>query len=308
MPHAAVLIVVLDHARAALALAVHQQPLVVAARRVVRVTQPVGDGQQRAILEPHAAVRPHVALVAVGEAALDAGHRDADGLQARDEVHEVHVVAADVDERVRLVAGEPVLKIRVAVVVGLDHARFADAKLAEVAEGVLPPRHQRPAVEALVVLDADEESAIEGQLLDFHVLRVVEHQRLDAQHVLVVAQGRHDHVVVERVGHRDDDSLPGPGRGEPLFEKGGEHAVGRGVRGRVGLEVLSRERRLQLGVLLERLQRGAVQGTHGDAAHRADALQVIDGREDQVVGDHPAADDQDIQGSGFRVHDISLSR
>ena len=75
-------------------------------------------------------------------------------------------MAADVGEGVAVLAGEPVLEVRVAIVIGLDELGFAAAEAAKTALAVLEPRVQRPAVEALVVLDADEEPFVAGDPLD----------------------------------------------------------------------------------------------------------------------------------------------
>ncbi|NTV84953.1 MAG: hypothetical protein HGA23_11755, partial [Bacteroidales bacterium] len=76
-----------------------QQPAEVAARPFVRVAQAVGHREQGAVLPAHPAIGPQVALVSVREAPAHAAHRNLHRLQAGDEGHQVHVMAADVGGR-----------------------------------------------------------------------------------------------------------------------------------------------------------------------------------------------------------------
>ena len=52
----------------------------------------------------------------VGVFVLDAVHTDRSRKQPRDEVHQIHVVAAYVGERIRVFSGAPVLEVGVAVI------------------------------------------------------------------------------------------------------------------------------------------------------------------------------------------------
>jgi hypothetical protein len=66
-------------------------------------------------------------------------------------------MAADVGERISLVAREPVLEVRAAVAIGLNEFRLTHSESAEVAELIMALGDQCPPVEPLVVLDPDEQ-------------------------------------------------------------------------------------------------------------------------------------------------------
>ena len=67
-------------------------------------------------------------------------------------------MAADVGERVGILAGTPVLKIRMVVVPFFNQVRLPGFEFTELAVAVAAPRDQRAIVEALVVFDADKQS------------------------------------------------------------------------------------------------------------------------------------------------------
>ena len=79
--------------------------------------------------------------------------------KARYEGHEVHVVAADIRERISVLRGEPALEARASVPVGLQEPRLAHDQLAELAGPIGGSGHEGPPVEALVVLHADKKAA-----------------------------------------------------------------------------------------------------------------------------------------------------
>ena len=211
-------------------------------------------------------------------------------------------MAAHIHKRIGLVGGEPVLEIGAAVVIRLDHPRLADAELPEVAEPVLPPRHQRAGVEALVVFDAHEQPPLPGEALDRDRLLMLQDQRLHAQDVLIAPQRLHHHLEVQLIRRRDDHRLPRPRVGEQLPVQ--VRLTFRLRRHRVGvrLEVLPRKGRLQVRALLQRPDAGRALRTHPDPGDRAQTLQVVNRGEDQIVGDHPPANDEDVEG-GFGRHD-----
>jgi len=61
------------------------------------------------------------------------------GREAGDEVDQVHIVAADVGERVGILRGAPILKIGVAIVPLLHQAGRAEAKFAEITGSIFAP-------------------------------------------------------------------------------------------------------------------------------------------------------------------------
>ena len=79
--------------------------------------------------------------------------------QARDEVHQVHVVAADVRKRVRIFDGAPILEIRMAVVPLFHQASGAQAEFAEIAGSIFAPGKETAIVKTLVVFNTNEEAA-----------------------------------------------------------------------------------------------------------------------------------------------------
>ena len=164
--HPAVIIDVFDHSRAVIPFAVHEQALIITARGVIGIPQPASHGEQRAILVAHATIGPEVTDIPIGEFAFDARERDGDGFQSRDEVHEVNIVASDIGERVRRVAGKPILEIGVTIVIRLDQFGLAHDEFAKATLGILAFRHQRAAVESFVIFDSHKEAALQRQFLD----------------------------------------------------------------------------------------------------------------------------------------------
>ena len=133
-----------------------------------------------------------------------------------------------------------------------------------------------------------------GQLLDLGRLVVLQHQRLDRQHVLVTLQGVTDDRPVEMVGHGHHDHVARSHRVDPLFVDLGIHLVVRRVQRGKRRERLSGkglgERRL-LGQIAKRRR---IERADFDRAQLATTLQVIDRRQQLVVRDHPAADDDNV--------------
>ena len=136
--------------------AVHGDALRVGSGGRIRETQRVLDVQTRAVLPQDAGIRPEISFVPIWEFIEDSIHRNCGGQQACHEMHQVHVVAADIHEGVCGVSGEPVLKIRVAVVPFLHQTRGSQFELAELAVAIAVPRHHTPWVETLVVFHAHE--------------------------------------------------------------------------------------------------------------------------------------------------------
>ena len=248
---AAELIVMLDHARLAIAFHVHGQALLIASGAVIRIAQPVGHGEHGSVFIDHAAVGPHVALVPVRESAFDPDHRDFDGLESGDELDQIDVVAADVDERVRAIAGEPVLEIGRAVEVGLNHLRLAHDEGAEVPEFIVASCDQGAAVESFMIFHADEQAFLEREFLDFNGLFVFQDQRLDAEDVLIGGQRVHDDGVVELVGHGHDHGLARRHGGEDVLVEFRVLVIGVLSDGRVRREVLAWKRLVKRRVLFE---------------------------------------------------------
>jgi len=123
-------------------------------------------------------VRPHKGFITVGKLPFHALNRNLHRLESRDEIDEVDVVAADVGKRIRTVAGEPILEIRMTVIVGLNQFRFAHDERTELSQAVGAAGHQRAAVEPFVVFDANKAAFFHRQLFDLHCLFVLEHQGL----------------------------------------------------------------------------------------------------------------------------------
>ena len=187
-------------------------------------------------------------------------------------------MAADVGEGVAVLAGEPVLEVRVAIVIGLDQLGLAAAEAAKTARAVLQPRVQRPAVEPLVVLDADEEPFVAGDPLDLDRLGVFQHQRLDRQDVLVAGQCLADDAVMEMVRHGHHHEIPRRQRGQHLLEQVGEHLLRRLVQAGIGFESLAGKGLGETGRFGQGPQRRRVQGADANAADAAHPLQVINAR------------------------------
>ena len=76
-------VIVEDESRLAVPFAIHDQTLIVAPGRRIGITQAIDHGEQRAVFPRHAAVRPQVSLVPVGELAFHSLHGDFHRLQAR---------------------------------------------------------------------------------------------------------------------------------------------------------------------------------------------------------------------------------
>ena len=220
----------------------HAQALVVGAGAFVGIAQAVGHAQDRPVLPDHLAGRPEVADVAVGELALHAADRDLDRPQARDEVHQVHVVAADVGERVAVLLGEPVLEIGVAVVVGLDQLGLAAAELAEAAAAVLQPGVQRAAVEPLVVLDADEQPLARGPACSISTAwAYFSTSGLTVSTCWSCSRASRITGSWKWSGTATTTRLSRRQRGDRLLEQVGEHPLRRLVERRQRLERLARE-------------------------------------------------------------------
>ncbi len=114
--------------------------------------------------------------------------------------------------------------------------------------------------------------------------------------MLVIAERFHHRVVVELVGHGDDNRLPGGHIRDHLAEEVRVDLIGwLGERG-VGDELLTREGLGQSLVLLEGSQRRAVERAHLDAVNNARALKLVNGGQQEILCDHPAADDGDSDG------------
>ena len=127
-------------------------------------------------------------------------------------------MTTDVGERIGLVAGEPVLEIGVPVIIWLVQFRLAHDELAKLAFAVEPFGLERPPVKPFVVLDADEQALLQRELFDFEVLLVFQHERFDAEHVLVVPQRFQNDRVMKPVRHGDDHDLPGLQLGQRVLE------------------------------------------------------------------------------------------
>ena len=76
MRHAPELVIVLDHAGAAVTFEIHDHALVVAAGAFVRVAQAGDEGQDAAVLEHDTAVGPHKTNVTVRKGAFDTDNRN----------------------------------------------------------------------------------------------------------------------------------------------------------------------------------------------------------------------------------------
>src|SRR3984885_15603782 len=104
----------------------------------------------------HARVGPQETFLAVRIAVAQSVYRHRDRLQAGDELHQVHIMAADVAEGVGIFAGAPVLKIRVPIIPLLMQARVAEPEFAEFSFPIRSPGHQAAIVETLVIIDPYE--------------------------------------------------------------------------------------------------------------------------------------------------------
>ena len=134
-------------------------------------------------------------------------------------------MTADVGERIGLVAGEPVLEIGVPVIIWLVQLRLAHNELAELAFAVKSFGLQRTPIKPFVVLDADEQAFLQREAFDLEVLPVFEHERFDAEHVLVVPQRFQNNRIMKPVRYRDDHDLPGFQLGQRVLEQIREHFV-----------------------------------------------------------------------------------
>jgi len=201
-------------------------------------------------------------------------------------------MAADVGERVAVFLGEPVLEVRVAVVVRLDQLGLAATKLAEPAATIQPAGVQGPAVESLVILDADEKPLFMRQLFQLDRLRVFQYQRLDRQHVLIAVQGLADHGKMEMVGHGHDDQAARRERGNRFLVEVGKHPFRRFGQGGHGFERPTGKRKMKHLLVGQVLQGRRIERANRNRPDLAEPLQVIERRQQLVVGNHAPADDQ----------------
>ena len=181
-----------------------------------------------------------------------------------------------------------------AVVVGFDEAGFAESELAETPFPVVLPGEQTAAVEALVVLDAHEAAPFPGFLFDLHGLSVLQHQRLDAEDVLIEGQDALEHGVMQLVGQRDDDHLIGFLFGQHLLVEFGITAVGLSRSG-AGVEGLVGEGPLQRLAFAQRGDGGTAHIHHGDVADDAFAAHLERRGQQQIVDDHARPDNGQIE-------------
>ena len=120
-----------DQRSVRLAAAVHDQALGIGARRGIRKTERVLHVETCAVRPDDARIGPEEAFLAVGKLLRDAVDAHRLRQQPGDEVDQVHVVTADIGERVGVLRGHPVLEIRMAVVPLLQQAGGAQAEIAE---------------------------------------------------------------------------------------------------------------------------------------------------------------------------------
>jgi len=198
---------VFEEARLPVAFEEHGETLLIAPRTVVGITEAVDDGENGAVFEDNASIGPQIPLVSVRKLALDPadGHRHR--LQSRDKTHEVYVVAADVNKRIGLVRRKPILKIRAPIEIRLDHLGLAHDELAKMPEFVVTPRHQRTRIEPFMVFDPHKKPLFLANPLDFDGLLVLKDKRFHTEDVLVVLERLHDHGIMQRIGHRNDNRL-----------------------------------------------------------------------------------------------------
>ncbi|MPN42253.1 hypothetical protein SDC9_189809 [bioreactor metagenome] len=181
-----------------------------------------------------------------------------------------------------------------AIIIRLDQLGFAEHEFAELALAERLPRQQRAPVETLVVFDADEAAAFAGFGFDFKRLLVLEHQRLDAENMLVVLQHALEHPVMELVGQRDDDHLVGLLRRQHLFVQFGIAAVAGADFGH-SPEAVAGECFRQRRTFLQRLQRALAHIHHRNIADQSVALHLQRRRQQEIVHDHAGADDGQFQ-------------
>ena len=243
-------------------------------------------------------VRPQIAGVAVGKGAGDAGGAHQHRPQAGDEVDEIDVVAADVGERIGVVAGKPVPEVRVAVEARLDHPRLAVGERPEVAAAVLAAGDQRPPVEALVVVDADEQTPLGGKPAEPAAVLAPLHQRFDAVDVLIALQRVGYDAEVQVVGHRHEHHL---------MRRQRIQRAPVGVRvadacGRVGPsgKAVAGKRFGQLRIGGERPDPRGAGGRHRDGADLSAPLQVVERRQDHVAREHAGAHHDGVDRAGLR--------
>ncbi len=189
------------------ALAIHRHALGVGSRRRVGEAQRVLHVQAGSVVPDHARVGPEEAFLAVRIPVGDSIYADTRGQQARDEVHQVDIMAADVGECVGVFRGTPILKIRVAIIPLLHQDGRAEPELAEQPRAILAPGHETAIVEALVILHSYHQVLGSRLLFNLHRLLVFQHQRFHCADMLVVVESGHDHVEVQLVGHRGDHDL-----------------------------------------------------------------------------------------------------
>jgi hypothetical protein len=159
----------------------------------------------------------------------------------------------------------------VAVIPLLHQARGAEFELAEHAGAITAAGEQRAVVKAFVVFDAYEELAGFGFALDLGGVAHGEHQGLDGDDVLVGAEGGHDDVEVELIGHGGDEELARRHGGDGLTVASGV-GIGDGAEGVAGEGVADSF------VRGEGFQRGGALGADSDLAGLAEALELVEGR------------------------------
>ena len=153
-------------------------------------------------------------------------------------------------------------------------------------------------VEALVVFDPHHQPAAPGFALDLQRLGVAQHQRLHGEHVLLVPQGRQDHLVVHLVRHRHHHDLARRELGDDLAVEVRVRLVRVALR-RIGLEGLPGEgagQHLRFG---ERADGLPVEGADADAADPPLPLHLVERGQQLIVGDHAPADDQNLEAGHY---------
>ena len=149
MLQAAILVRVFQQRAFIVSAAIERQALRIRAGRVVGKAEAVLHIQACAVAPDDARIGPQEAFVAVGEAVAHAVYAHGDGQQPGDEMHQVHIMAADVGEDVGVLGGHPVLEVGVAVIPFLEQARGTQAELAERAGAVFAAGHQATVVGSL---------------------------------------------------------------------------------------------------------------------------------------------------------------
>ena len=205
-------------------------------------------------------------------------------------MHLVHVVAADIGEHVGILAGAPVHEVRVPIGVRLVHFGVAQLELAEKALAILPAGQQRPIVQPLVVLDADNQAFLVSLPFDLQRLIVPQHERLDAANVLLVPDCLLEDHVVQLIGHGHDHDVALAHPGNHFAEQVGVFLRRIRFQRRMGLEGLAGKSLPQARIFGKRPQGTAVEGADVDFADQAEPLQLVERRQDLHLRDHSAAD------------------